>query len=54
MQLYFSSGKYKELNAPELDLLWKKAKRQRNIILLIIAVLLVSLLILFSVISEQS
>jgi hypothetical protein len=51
MQLYFSSGEYKELDDPELDLLWKKARKERNTILLISAVLIVSLLVLFSTFS---
>jgi hypothetical protein len=53
MQNYFSSGKYKELDDPALNLLWKKAQKERNFRFIIIAVLLVSLSILFAVISVQ-
>jgi len=37
MQQYFNSGKYNELNDPELERLWKKVKKRRKIAFLVLA-----------------
>ena len=41
MQKYFSSGKYKELNDPKLEVYWRKIKKQEFYWNIIIIVLLI-------------
>lgn len=46
MQRYFLSGKYKELNDPELEMLWERVKWQKNIARVITVILVLSIFIL--------
>jgi hypothetical protein len=45
MQLYFYSGRYKELNDPELNRLWERVKRRRNIMFTIVLSLIMMIFI---------
>jgi hypothetical protein len=53
MQNYFSSGKYKELNDPDLEVLWKKTKREKNIGRVISGFFTLALIILIAIATDK-